>query len=180
MGAELITAISTLAAVLVSVVALLVSLRADARAKTAARTDVYLSLRSRFLEVHAALPASYTDPNWMPTTPDEQSAVTRYWHHAYDEWYITKRLNAELLQDLWAEYYSKAILAGLRHNCLRLWLVAMTRADVELAAFWTDYRKELELQWAKLHPSDGTTCKGLECSHAISNPSSVYRTNSRN
>src|ERR1700745_1295631 len=102
------------ASFVVSVGAFLISWRADDRSKVAARAQLFLDLRTQFLKILEDLPPSYADPDWHATDPDRRAAAIRYWHHAFDEWYLTQCLNKRLMSQLWDQYYSSAMLAGLR------------------------------------------------------------------
>lgn len=165
LDADLVAAFGALAALPIAVFAAYTSKRADARSKVAARTQVFLALRTRFLDVHARLPGTYADPDWQPRDQDEQSAATRYWHHAFDEWYITNRLDAELLSDMWREFFEEGVLSGLLHNGLRLHLCNLTARRAEHAGLWTDFASEIERAWMAMHPHGQGACRGLQCEH---------------
>ncbi|MBP1642860.1 MAG: hypothetical protein H6Q03_1529 [Acidobacteria bacterium] len=164
-NAELLAAVAALAALPVSAFAAYLSKRADARSKVAARTQVYLTLRTRFFEVHSQLPPSYADPAWRPGSEDEKAAATRYWHHAFDEWYITTQLDPDLLRDLWRKYYSGALSNGLRHNGLRAQFLEMSFHRGEHDELWVDYAREVARVWAESHPRGTGACPGLACDH---------------
>ena len=48
------------------------------------------------------------------------AAVLAYWHHTFDEWYVTNHLNHKHMKELWDEFYAPAILSGMRHEGLRV------------------------------------------------------------
>ena len=145
-------------------------MRADARGQVAARTQLFLDLRTRFLGLLEDLPPNYRSPEWEPSDPKHREAVVRYWHHAFDEWYVTRRLNEKLMRPLWDQFYCNAILTGLRHNGLRKIFIEMTKNDVELAKLWSEFKQELDRVWAKDHPKDGTQCAGITCNHKSAKP----------
>jgi hypothetical protein len=152
--------------VIVALAAFWLSVRADARSRAAARTPLYLELRTRFLEVYAELPPRYSDPGWEPTSPEEEAAVMRYWHHTFDEWYMTNRLNEKHMRELWIKYYSSAILSGLKHRGLRKVLIKMTSRAEEFGIYWKDFRNKLTSMWKETHPGGSSECPGLECTTA--------------
>ena len=153
------------ASLIVSVWAFGLAWSADARAKVAARAQLFLTLRTRFLDVLEDLPPNYMAPDWDASSPEHRAAAIRYWHHAFDEWYVTKRLDKKLMQQLWDQYYSEATLAGLKHNGLRKVLVVIENTDIKRAEVWRDYFKEVNSLWSRGHPRDGRRCSGIECQH---------------
>jgi len=163
--ANFITAVGAIAALPVSIAATYISMRADARSKVAAKTQVYLALRSRFIEVHEQLPASYSDQGWRPVTEAEKGAVARYWHHAFDEWYITTRLDHALLSSLWRDFFSGAVLSGLGHNGLRAHFVN-DRGRSEHDSMWKQFSEVIERQWRASHLDASVKCDGFACQHS--------------
>ena len=151
------------AALIVSVCAFWLSWRADTRGQVASRTTMFLNLRTRFLDVLEKLPPQYGAPDWDASSPNDRAAAIRYWHHSFDEWYVTTQLNEKLMRQLWTEYYSEAIFHGLKHNGLRRVLVEAIKADEKLAELWKDFLHELDRLWADGHPRDGTKCNGIKC-----------------
>jgi len=148
-----------------SACALILSWRSDSRSQIAARAQLFMSLRTRFLKVLEDLPPEYSDPKWDASDPLHREAANRYWHNAFDEWYVTTRLHAGLMRPLWDQFYSKAILAGLGHNGLRKTLIEMRKQDRALAGLWKEFRGVLDRLWATDHPRNGTTCQGVDCNH---------------
>ena len=155
------------ASFVVSACAFVMSWNAESRGRTAARTQMFLDLRTRFLDVLEKLPPRYREPDWLATDPEERAAAIRYWHNAFDEWYVTRRLNDRLMRQLWDGFYSTALVAGLGHTGLRKTLIEMAGKDVPLAELWSDFRCELDALWARRHPQDGSRCKGIECDHRL-------------
>lgn len=153
------------AAFIVSACALWLAWRTEARGQIAARTQLFLDLRTRFLSVLEQLPAAYRDPDWHATEPAERAAAIRYWFHAFDEWYVIRRLYPKLMRQLWHEFYAQAILAGLRHTGLRETLLEMLAQDPQPAELWQLFRRDLESLWAADHPRNGAACRGLACEH---------------
>lgn len=153
-----------LTSAIVAIAAFILSLRTDARAKVAARTKLFLDLRDRFFEVHKGLPNTYADPDWYPSTLEERTAIIRYWHHAFNEWYVTTCLDDKHMRLLWNKFFSDAVLSGLRHNGLRRVAVEITQPEMELkGAYWKRFRYELDRIWRKHHPEDNCICSGIDC-----------------
>jgi hypothetical protein len=108
---------SAIASAAVALAAFFLSWRSDARAKVLARTQMFLELRTRFLEIYQRLPP-FDKPS-SSYTPEEKLVVLSYWHHAFDEWYVTNRLSQKHMKELWDEFYAPSILAGMAHQGLR-------------------------------------------------------------
>jgi len=132
-----------LASLVVAVSTAIVAFRVDLRNKAVIRTELFIQLRSSFLDVLQSLPPEYRDPNWRPATALEQAAAVRYWHHAYDEWYVSRRLNAALMGPLWDGFYRPAIQSGLAHPGLRHAFGRMLEEQPELATLWRDFTREI-------------------------------------
>jgi hypothetical protein len=166
-NADVLTALAAILALPISLFAAYLSNRADARSKVAARTQVYLALRERFFHVHSQLPEAYSDPSWYPELKSDRAAATRYWHHAFDEWYVTTRLDPALLRDLWMQYFKGAISSGLRHKGLRIHLLESIAARGEHDDLWMAYVNEVAIIWAQSHPQSSGACLGLACDHTL-------------
>ncbi len=163
LDADTVVAACAIAALPFSIAATLVALLADKRARVAARAQTFLALRSRFIEVHQQLPAHFLDPAWSPGNDDEKAAISRYWHHAFDEWYITTHLDRRLLGSLWADFFLGATLAALRHHALRRFFADMNRSRNEHDTHWRNYAKAIEQAWRSTHRDKSTVCAGLDC-----------------
>src|SRR5206468_2114293 len=92
------------------------------------------------------------DPAWEAADPAHRAALTRYWHHAFNEWYAATRLNDALMHQLWDQFYRPAALAGLKHDSLRKALVKMMASDEEQAKLWKEFHEELQTIWKGSHP----------------------------
>lgn len=155
------------ASLVVSVAAIYLSIRSNHRAQVTTRTQIFLTLRTRFLEVLQTLPDNYADPDWSASTAEDKAAAIRYWHHTFDEWYITNKMNRRLMFDLWRSFYSKAILDGMKHNGLRMTLVSMVQQGPGLPQYFPEFANELRRIWSQGHPEDGSKCLGFECEHRV-------------
>jgi hypothetical protein len=155
------------ASLIVSIAAIYLSIRSNHRAEVTTRAQIFLSLRTRFLEVLQALPDNYADPDWSASTPDDKAVAIRYWQHTFDEWYITNKLNRSLMFDLWQSFYSKSILDGMKHAGLKKTLLTMVQQGSSFPKHFPEFEKELHRIWSQEHPEDGTECSGLECDHGV-------------
>lgn len=153
------------ASLFVAISAFWLSWHADARGEIVVRTQLFLALRTRFLNVLEDLPSQYADPDWQASDSEESASAIRYWHHAFDEWYITTRLNDKIARQLWEQFYSKAVLAGLKHNGLRKVLIEKAKGGVGTTELWTDFLVELNRIWKDHHPGGPEECEGIECEH---------------
>ena len=129
----------------VALAAFFLSWRADARAATLARTQMFLELRTRFLEVFRQLPPF--DKPASDYTPEQKAAVLAYWHHTFDEWYVTHRLNRKELKKLWDDFYAPAVLAGMRHPGLREVLFQMIDAADEFGEYRRGFGAAMKSLW---------------------------------
>ncbi len=129
----------------VALAAFFLSWRADARAAALARTQMFLELRTRFLEVFQQLPPF--DKPASDYTPEEKAAVLAYWHHTFDEWYVTNRLNHKHMKELWDDFYIPAVLAGMRHPGLREVLFQMIEAEDEFGEYHRSFGDAMRTLW---------------------------------
>lgn len=163
MDADVVSALVAMLSLVVSGAAYRIARDADARAQTAARTEVYLSLRTRFMSLHAALPHDYGDPGWEPRDKAEREAATRYWYHAFDEWYVTTQIDRPVLGSLWTGFFEDAVLSGVRRRGLRLQLVELMTRRADYDALWNTFAREVAAGWARTHPAGSGRCAGLGC-----------------
>lgn len=130
----------------VTAAAVFVAYGVDVRGRALARTTLFLQLRSRFLEVLQNLPPAYRDANWIPTSPSDVAASAQYWHHAYDEWYVARRLNPKLMGRLWDDFYLPSIGSGLQHPGLRRALTHILEEQPEMARHWTGFLRDIGVE----------------------------------
>jgi hypothetical protein len=163
MGIEAVSTGIAAISMAMAILAFILSKRADSRAQAAARGQLFLALRSRFIQVHEGLPPNYYVTGWKPKE-EEMPAARRYWHHSFDEWYLTTRLNDKYMRELWDQYFSDNIFTGLRYEGLRDVAVVMKDYQTEHENMvWQQFRAELDKIWKRHHPRDGTTCTGIDC-----------------
>jgi hypothetical protein len=109
---DVITVATGFFATMTAVIGLVVALRSDRRSREALRVQTYLQLRTRFLDI-------YRELGRLEDAGDEgsEARLTRqaYWHHAWDEWYITKELAPREFATLWDDFFSKAMAPSAGH-----------------------------------------------------------------
>lgn len=91
---------------LVSASASLISLRL---ALLASRAETFRNLRVAFNKLREELPDRFWLETSIPTDPKRFEAMVRYWQLAFDEWFITQRLNPTVFGPLWETYYSEVL-----------------------------------------------------------------------
>jgi hypothetical protein len=129
----------------VALAAFFLSWRADVRAATVVRTQIFLELRTRFIDVFQRLPRF--DKPASDYTPEEKAAVLSYWHHTFDEWYVTNHLNHKHMKKLWDEFYAPAVLAGMRHSGLREVLFQMIDAEDRFGEYRHSFGTSMKKLW---------------------------------
>ncbi len=113
---ELATLFTGVASTVTAVVALVLARRTDLRSREALKVQTYLQLRSEFLKIYPDL-GQLDDPE--PKTNEQGLARAAYWHHAWDEWYITKKLAPSEFGVLWDDFFVSAARGGISHAALR-------------------------------------------------------------
>jgi hypothetical protein len=129
----------------IALAAFFLSWRADRRAAALARTQMFLELRTKFLDVYQRLP-SFDKPA-SDYTPKQRAAVLAYWHHTFDEWYVTNHLNQKHMKKLWDEFYAPAVLAGMRHEGFRMVLFGMIDAEDDFGEYRRNFGDAMKQLW---------------------------------
>jgi hypothetical protein len=142
MEAQDIIALSSAA---IALAAFFLAWRADARARELAVVQMFLALRSRFLDIYLKLPppakvaSAYSD--------NEKAAVLAYWHHAFDEWYVTTGLSHRLLKRLWQGFYAPAVLSGMRHDGYRQVLFELIEDSENASEYRAGFGRAMKQLW---------------------------------
>ncbi len=137
MSPEVLVALASLS---VSAVALSLSGFAYSRASDMSRSNLFLALRSKFNEIYAGLPQGYRNPEWRAKNEEEKQAVRKYWHHCFDEWYLTTRLNKKYMHKLWNDYLADGVTAGTRYDGLWEVLNEMSNFEhLEKKKLWKEF-----------------------------------------
>jgi hypothetical protein len=140
---------------IVAVAGAFVAVLALKTANQVASTNMFLELRRSYLEIQAGLDPQYREENWEPRDhPEAMRSLEKYWLHTFTEWFATTRLNKSKLAWLfigrlawlWKEFYSKAIVGGLRNEPLRITLCDMLYGDPGsgFSGLKEDFMKEME------------------------------------
>jgi hypothetical protein len=120
-----------LLAIIIAAVAAFTAYRAWRAAEQIATVQLFLQLRESHSGVHRRMQRmkkDYHDATWDPTTdldPTDRLTIESYWLQAFTEWYSTTRLNNGKFSYLWADFYEKAVVGGLRNEPLRRTLCKM-------------------------------------------------------
>jgi hypothetical protein len=107
-AATILSSVTALVAVLIAVIA-------ERRATAVAEAQVFLTLRTRFLSLYERM----GDVNQLATNDSEKAARFAYWHHSYDEWFITEHLAPRFFKPLWSRFFERAVSSGRKHQGLR-------------------------------------------------------------
>lgn len=104
-----------IASMVTAVIALRVAIGTSRRSREALKVQTYLQLRSEFIDIYRELgQLDATKP-----ASDTEQARQAYWHHVWDEWYITKKLAPAEFSPLWNEFFAKAVDSGYRQGPLK-------------------------------------------------------------
>lgn len=83
------------------------------------KSQVFFELRKLYNEVRKQLPEGFREKEWSDFGPEEKRSIDQYWFHSFDEWYASNVLFGGEHRDLWQQFYNTAVVAGLRHRCMR-------------------------------------------------------------
>jgi hypothetical protein len=148
---DVATVVVGIASTLVATVAVVIAIRTDRRSREVLKVQTYLSLRSRFLDLYTEL------GRLQDQGPDDvglRLARAAYWHHSWDEWYISKRLSPHEFGDLYDKFFSIAVLSGLNHPALRASLDDLTQNPTAgFGAYAKDFLDDLHRLDAAQHLS---------------------------
>ena len=131
------------------------------------RADTFRTLRTSYASLRKELRTAVSS-NWASlqisgvTKFADIEDLARYWHHGFDEWYLTKKQRPMSYGPLWTDYYNPVLKKAAQNEVL---LVALFRAfsacdtdtDNEFVQeIWTltgkgsDYADALADRWNKL------------------------------
>ena len=153
-----------------STIALSISTVAYFRSQVTARAQTYKELRNEFSEIKEKLPDWYRDNDISKYLPyDSDSSVWRpievYWQHSFDEWFITQKVDKQVLGRLWSLYYQDTIRKALEIKSLRLSISQITHLKSEFGPYNDEFREVLNTIWRKNSPERKNICDGFECSY---------------
>ena len=159
-------------AVIVAVAAFFLTWRSERRSRVVAKTQVYMDLKSRFLTIQETLPAGYENDDWNPDVPAERTSVVRYWHHCFDEWFISHYLARDMVGDLWKEYYADSLGVALGRAKMRAVVLRMTDERAG-NGHWKGFRNDLDDIWRRSHAPRPKECPGIKCEDTASHRHTV-------
>ena len=108
----------SIASVVISLSAFILSFVLSAQNKKNTRNNLFLGLRQRFIDILEDLPPRFREKDWQPEK-DENNAIARYWHHVFDEWYLTNYLGDKMTKKLWSDYFVHPTKSALRYTSIR-------------------------------------------------------------
>lgn len=106
--------------------------------------QVLLEFRKRFSELKASIPTWYS----APAIPDGASAedlraIERYWQNAFDEWFVTNKLERWHLRKLWNRFYKGTLTLALSNGALRQAAANLTHGGPEFGDHQDEFRGTL-------------------------------------
>jgi hypothetical protein len=152
---DLATVVTAFFSTSTAVVALVVAMRSDRRSREALKVQTYLQLRAGFLDIYRQL-------GKLDDAADEgiEVKLTRqaYWHHAWDEFYVARRLAPREFSILWDDFFRLAVKSGLGHAALMNTLDELAREkDVGFGAYAQELVAEVKAMEQELQ---GTRAAG--------------------
>lgn len=121
---DMASVIAAIFSTLTAIIALWVAVRSDRRSRDALKVQTYLQLRNQFIDIYRN--SGSLDESDSPAVEVRQ-AREAYWHHTWDEFFITRRLAPREFSMLWDQFFKSAIESGLDHP-------AMVKAFDDLAS----------------------------------------------
>lgn len=139
--------------ILISSAAFGLSLLAFLYAKSVASTELFISLRSRYLQIHKSLPSEVREADWVPNKDsDEWKAIEQYWYVSFDEWFSTTKIGGRINAKLWKNFYSHALRHSLKIKGMKVVLLSMVNGSVSFGSFRDEFVKELTILWKECYP----------------------------
>lgn len=135
------------ASAVASIAAVIVSYLALAKTKQIAATSLFVELRRAHSEVHSKMDPRYHDGSWDPRAdPEAMRTLERYWLQTLTEWYTTTRLNQGAFDNVWHEFFEKAVAGGMRNRPLlvALWQLMYGKPGSTFSGFRTEFGNEIE------------------------------------
>lgn len=94
------------------------------------KIDLYLSLRHEFQAIRKEISDECFYSPLVEITTDQKTHIMRYWLNAFDEWFVTNKLNKGAYRALWEEYFGPAIQSTLRSQTMVKVLVEMLEGPI--------------------------------------------------
>jgi hypothetical protein len=124
---SVIAVLVSLGSLTLGIVSLRRAQKADERAERAerfsvasAKTQAFVTFRSRFLQIKHGLPSEWINDGYRPQPgTDEWRLLEDYWQNAFDEWFVPNVLDQSHLGDLWTLFFASAVKGALENAPLR-------------------------------------------------------------
>lgn len=114
------------ASVFVAVCAFAVSCIVFVFSRMSAQIDTFRQLRATFFQFRKGGKPDAFRPQTLPCrNSPEYKHMMDYWVYAFDEWFITQKLNPVIHGPLWSSYYCYALKEAANNECM---LVALLEA----------------------------------------------------
>jgi len=157
--------------VIFSTVALILSLSNFYRSQVAARAQVFIEFRRKFIGIKENLPSWYAEKNIAKCPPYKYDSsdwrpIEVYWQHSFDEWFISQKLDEKVLGRLWRLFYRDAIGNALKIIPLRFAISKISHSQTEFGAYSKEFREVLDSVWKNSEPDKHINiCDGFDCSY---------------
>ena len=126
---EQLATIAAVASAVATVPACLVSYFALRRERFASEADAFLKLRDRYHEITLQFSPEFEAGARLVRGTKDWQVVQRYWLQAFDEWFVTQRLNPQY-RGLWNSFYRDALRSALGSEQFQEVLVDMFRRKI--------------------------------------------------
>jgi hypothetical protein len=122
--AQSLSAVAAGLSSIIALVAILIAVRNDRRSREVTKTQIFLALRDRFLDIYEKL----GDLDKLKAIDeDKRAAREAYWHHAFSEWYVCKNIAPHEMGGMWYSLYKGLIKSGYDHPALKATLAELTK-----------------------------------------------------
>ena len=133
-----------------AITAVFIALRSERRSHLIIKAQIFLTLRQEFLEIYREL-GDLEGPGSADAALD--LARQAYWHHAYNEWYLSKMAPNEL-GGLWENFFRRAVESGYAHPPLKEALEKMlANKSAGFGAYAQDFAADLFQRMRTSNPS---------------------------
>lgn len=131
-------------AIAISLAAFLVAAMSYLKATAAIRAEIFLDFRKRFSELKVSIPDWYNAAGIPKDVPKgELRAVELYWQNAFDEWFVTNKLEPWNFRKLWHRFYKGILIRALSNGALREAAARLTHGSAEFGEHQDEFRTVL-------------------------------------
>jgi hypothetical protein len=143
-----LNSIAAIASSTTAIVAVIIAILAEWRSREAEKrgaelltAEIYVTLRTGFIDIFEKLGDL---GQGSASTLQERLAREAYWHHAYDEWFISRRLAPHALPELWDVFRDKVRSGGAHPALAQSLSELMKDPEAGFGAYAGDFIEELE------------------------------------